>query len=291
MRHEEPASDKRLAARRDGVSMTAGTEPPYLMDLRNPLTQGLFNRGLIMDPSLRQWHRLRNAFAGQSGFVIGNGPSLSVADLERIAGLPSIGSNKLYLAYPETSFRPTLLTCIDPIVTANIVEELRALPGRKYFSHRLAPIVEPMPGAVYWNDQTGHTDDPELKRKFSLDARRVLYAGHTVTFNNLQIAFHLGLSTVYLIGVDFRFQLPKDSVQHDYNKAYVSSGEVNHFHPDYRKPGEIWSVPQLEHQKRAFESARLHFERHGRRIFNASRATDLDVFDRVDFDEVMRAWN
>ena len=270
--------------------MSTDALPPYLMDLNRPVTRWLYDRGVLLNRSLREWNALHNAYAGQAGFVIGNGPSLQIEDLERIKGLPSIGSNKLYLAYGETGFRPTLLTAIDPIVTANIVDELRALPGKKYFSHRLAEIVEPMPGAIYWVDQTGATNDAKVKRKFSFDARRVVYAGHTVTFNNLQLAFHLGLKTVYLIGMDFRFVLPSQSVDHSYNTALVSEGERNHFHPDYRKPGEIWTIPQLDHQKTAFESAKLHYERHGRKIYNASRETDLDVFERVDFDEVLSNW-
>lgn len=263
---------------------------PYFMNLQHRPVRWLYDRGIVLDRSLREWRALRNKFAGQNGFVLGNGPSLRIEDLDRLKGKPAIGSNKLYLAYDQTDFRPTLLTCIDPIVAKNIVDKLRELPGKKYFSHRLAPLLEPMPGAIYWNDQTGATRDPKILRKFSRDAARVIYAGHTVSYNNLQIAFHLGLKTVYLLGMDFRFVVPDTQVEHSYNTAIVSQGERNHFHPDYRKPGEIWTIPQLEHQETAFRSAKLHFEKAGRKIYNASPGSALEVFDRADLDEVLDRW-
>ena len=86
----------------------------------------------------------------------------------------------------------------------------------------------------------------------------------------------------------------------DFNKAYCllqesrewsvwHGGEVNHFHPDYRQPREKWFKPKLDVQYRAFQCAKTTFEAAGGRIWNASRQTALDVFPRVDFDEILPA--
>ena len=70
----------------------------------------------------------------------------------------------------------------------------------------------------------------------------------------IQLACFMGIREIYLIGVDFNFNIPvnmnKDGI------VLTSNGEINHFHPDYRKPGEKWHVPNLHIQKKSFESAR-----------------------------------
>ena len=67
-----------------------------------------------------------------------------------------------------------------------------------------------------------------------------------------------------------------------------SRGETNHFHPDYRKPGEKWTYPRLEYQYRAFRLAAETFALHGRTLWNASRTTALDCVPRIGLEEVLK---
>ena len=91
-------------------------------------------------------------------------------------------------------------------------------------------------------------------------------------------------------GLDFSFEVASKPTGETAmgNQVLVSAGEVNHFHPDYRKPGETWTMPKLELQYRAFQAAKKAIEENGGLIFNASRKTALDVFPRVDFDQVVK---
>ena len=66
------------------------------------------------------------------------------------------------------------------------------------------------------------------------------------------------------------------------------TGTMNHFHPDYRQPGEKWTLPRLDLQRRAFLCAREAFADDGGFIGNASRRTQLDVFPLVDFDQLVQ---
>ena len=93
---------------------------------------------------------------------------------------------------------------------------------------------------------------------------------------------HVGCSEIILIGVDHSYQLP--SVKR--GNTYVYEGERNHFHRDYRQPGEVWHQPNLEVLEVAYRKARDHCASRGVRVINASRHTQLDVFERADFDEV-----
>jgi hypothetical protein len=99
----------------------------------------------------------------------------------------------------------------------------------------------------------------------------------------------MGIREIYLLGLDFSFNVPSrvvQTIESGYERALESVGEVNHFHPDYRKPGEIWAIPRLDCQKVVFQLARRQFESVGGKVYNASRQSKLDVFDRVDLESL-----
>ena len=120
-------------------------------------------------------------------------------------------------------------------------------------------------------------------------ALKGVYGGWTVLYPQIQLAFFMGMREIYLIGVDFTFDVPTSTgktCQH--GEILTHKGEINHFHPEYRKPGETWTMPQLELQRKAFSAAKMAVEAQGGCIYNASRETALDVFPTVDLDSIMR---
>jgi hypothetical protein len=92
----------------------------------------------------------------------------------------------------------------------------------------------------------------------------------------------MGIREIYLLGVDFNFSEPSEKK----GRILISEGESNHFHPNYRNPGEIWAEPKLHQQKKAFEEAGKAVEKMGGRVFNATRGGKLEVFPRVNFNEL-----
>ncbi len=61
----------------------------------------------------RKLRRFRNLHAGERCFVIGNGPSLAIADLERLTGEVTFASNKIYLLFEQTPWRPSYYVAED----------------------------------------------------------------------------------------------------------------------------------------------------------------------------------
>lgn len=224
---------------------------------------------------------------GQRAFVIGNGPSLRLADLERLRHDVTFASNKIFLAFSDTTWRPTYYTVEDHLVAQQNSETIEALTGSvKFFPHTLA-----MHGVQFHNSLEYHLiwKDvfPELPG-CSDDALTGLHWGSTVMYTMIQMAFYMGIREIYLIGVDFHFVVPEtcDGATGGKFKVYVCAGERNHFHPDYRKPGERWHQPNLEYQEKAFLAARRFAESHGAVIANATRGGALEVFPRVNFDDL-----
>jgi hypothetical protein len=251
-------------------------------------------QGLPWNVSQRVLIKLRNRHAGRRAFIIGNGPSLRVEDLDRLKDEITFASNKIYLAYDQTAWRPSYYVVVDRLVAQNNAEAIAKQPGRKFMSDDVRPFISDCPGAIWLHERFDNSrlqllpdarQAPVSSCRFSKNIVAGVHGGGSVVFTQLQMAYYMGITEAILLGVDFSFSLPNkrtgDSV---YGAALKSEGEVNHFHRDYRKQGEQWSIPRLDVQEVAFAAARQIYERNGRKILNASRSTKLTVIKRQDFD-------
>ena len=93
----------------------------------------------------------------------------------------------------------------------------------------------------------------------------------------------MGIKEIYLIGVDFNYSIPNE-----YNDKITiyHQQENNHFHKDYRKKGDLWGEPSVEKQKQAFLSAKKFADKYNIKIYNASRVSKLDIFDKINLDSL-----
>ncbi len=102
-----------------------------------------------------------------------------------------------------------------------------------------------------------------------------------MTFVCLQLAYYMGFSTVLLVGCDHSFEFEGEP-----NAPAVANGkDVNHFHQDYFADGVLWHNPDLDQSARAYKMAKTVYDADGRSIVNLTRGSDLDVFERGDWQE------
>ena len=237
---------------------------------------------------------LRNRHRGETAFVIGNGPSLTADDLSAIAGRLSFASNKIHLIYPDTPWRPTYHHVADVEVARQHAATLLAEnAGSTSLWADCCQRYAVDAARVTWLKQLPRPLlDPARKRGyFSTNLRVGVYGGSTVVHDQLQAAYFMGVREVVLLGVDFRFSTPSkhaDAQRTLHGEQLIASGERNHFSVDYRPAGEAWTYPRLDRQAAAFTAARRAYEAAGGRIRNASRTTDLDVFERSGLDACLR---
>ena len=241
----------------------------------------------------QQWkiRQLRDRHRGRRAFVLGNGPSLHIADIDRLQGEITFASNKIYLAFDQTSWRPTYYSVCDVLVARNNCEVIHSLDLTHVHGAFVRPILGEDRGYLYIEDLPNRLDLSPPVFGFSKNMLSGANGGYSIIYLQLQLAYYMGIRQIYLIGVDFSFNVPA-SIQTQATtelgeQVLHSANEVNHFHPDYRKPGESWTMPKLDYQKLAFARARQALEDVGGALYNASRRTELDVLERVDFDEVL----
>lgn len=221
---------------------------------------------------------LRDAHRGERCFILGNGPSLKRTDLSKLHHETTFGMNRIYLAFPEMGFSTTYYVAINFLVIEQCADDIQALTMPKFL---------PWGSRRYLGEPQGDTIFLDLvcrqwRPGFSTDARRPMWAGATVTFAALQLAYHMGFQQVILIGVDHSFASKGPA-----GKTVVSEGDdPNHFDPRYFGKGFRWQLPDLETSEIAYRFAREAFERDGREVLDATIGGKLTVFPKVDYDSL-----
>ena len=244
--------------------------------------------GMCVTANDRKVAALKGKHEGQRCFIIGNGPSLKIEDLDKLKDEITFACNKIYLAFDQTTWRPTYYSVLDVLVAENNRSAINELKLCKVFREDVRPYFNDADDIIWLNSLKMPFLDGDYQGKFSINALEGVYGGWTVIYPQIQLAFYLGIKEIYLIGVDFSFDVPKSTGRTCRSGEILEhQGESNHFHPEYRQPGEAWTIPLLDLQYKAFLAANKTFEKYGGYIFNASRKTALDIFPLVDFDDVI----
>lgn len=209
-------------------------------------------------------------------FIIGTGPSLTMEDLNTLHMHREIciGTNKIFLAFDKTDWRPNYYFISDWVQSSQYAEEIGKLKISNKFVSNLSVDFWDSPystGSICFNlyQSFYETEMPP----FSFDASEKIVQGMTVSYESLQLAVYMGFSEIYYLGVDF-----------DYSRKMIT-GE-NHFTNNYFKKGEVYTPFKGEKQLLAYKKAELISRDNGFRIYNATRGGKLEVFDRVDFDSL-----
>ncbi len=228
--------------------------------------------------------RLQNKHAGEKCVIVAMGPSLKTSDLDLLHNIPTFACNKIYLAYEDTKWRPTYYTVIDVLVAENNKRAIESVSTTRIFPFAIKAKLAKKTGDIFYKyNGTFESSAPNQTSFNEQLTRGILAGGYSVVLDQVQLAYAMGFQTVFIIGMDFSFKTaPTTGDNCEHGEILKSQGEVNHFHPDYRKKGETWTIPRLDKQEQAFHAAKAAFEKDGRKLLNASRQTALDVLEKVN---------
>lgn len=224
--------------------------------------------------------KFKDKHKGETCFVIGNGPSMTIADLDKIheLNIPSFACNKIYKVFPQTKWRPNYYLSSDDKIIEQINPEEIGISIKNMFFPRIYK------NKIFKGNFYNILSYRWLKEgKFSTDAHKGIYQCGTIVAEAIQFAYYMGFSTIYIVGVDFSyFHNSKSSDE----KTYKYSGENNYFIKDYMQAGEIANIPDKQGNLFGFNAAKECIEENGRHIFNATRGGQLEVFVRKNLDDV-----
>lgn len=238
------------------------------------------------DPDSEGLATLYNAFKGKRCFIIGNGPSLNQHDLMLLKDEYTFGVNSFFYKTRETGFRPYFYVVEDSSVMKENIEEIRNFETPyKFFPTNYKSLHPKQPNTFFFRMNRGFYEKSSpnyVVPRFSTDASKVLYCGQSVTYINLQLAYFMGFTEVYLIGMDFSYVIPA-SHKRTGDVLLSDSDDPNHFHKDYFGKGKTWKDPKLDRVALNYKQAKLVYEATGRKIYNATIGGALEIFERVDY--------
>jgi hypothetical protein len=220
--------------------------------------------------------KYQDIHTGKRCFVIGNGPSLKHTDLSLLKDEFTFGMNRIYLAFEEWGFQTSFLVSVNDLVIEQCHDDFSGLSMPKFFSWRskdlLFPETQPDINTHFlYTTYTGPKFNKQIINRF--------WEGATVTYVCLQLAFCMGFSEVYLIGVDHSFDTKGKA-----NQTITSNGDdPNHFSPQYFGKGFRWQLPDLETSEVSYQLAHQNFLAAGRQVFDATLGGKLQVFPKVDY--------
>ncbi len=238
-------------------------------------------RGYPLTANERNLTTFKDKHQNQRCFVIGTGPSLKIDDLEKLDNEITFASNKIYLAFDQTKWRPTYYVAEDHLaLEQNMIQIDNMTSVQKLFPIQITRWLPTIKDATFfyliW--QRFYPNQP----CFSANAFKGLYWGSTVTYTLLQLACFMGIREIYLLGIDFNYQVPAGHEQGD--ESFVVGESQNHFHVDYLKPGDKSYPPNLHRHEKSYQAAKQAMMELEGKIYNATRGGNLEIFPRVDFD-------
>ncbi len=273
--------------------MKSSLKNSFLWPLIRDTYIGLRDLPQLPGAYLHPWRRaalsrlggLRDIHKGRRAFIIGNGPSLKQTDLSKLKGEITFGMNRIYLMFPELGFKTTYLSVVNDLVIEQTASDLAELQIPKFLTWRSRRFFNPAQFSSSGDDRLPtflYTtyDSP----RFSRDVRGRVWEGATVTYVTMQLAFHMGIDEVILIGVDHNYTTTGKP-----NTTITSEGDdPNHFSGQYFGKGFRWQLPDLETSEMAYRMARQAYEHSGRRIVDATVGGKLTIFEKADYNSLFK---
>lgn len=245
--------------------------------------------GQIKFPSNPLLKKYRNRHKGERCFIIGTGPSLRVEDLNvlKIKGEITFASNKIFKIYPHTSWRPDYYCVTDYKIISQYYDEISKIEDSEALIAEIKDSYECRYldreklnkrnfnwFRIYYEEKWDEKERQVLPC-FSFDPTRyIIDGGISVTYSMIQWAIYMGFSELYLLGIDFFYN------------DMTGLSNTDHFGHNYIKEGERINPPNLERCKRAYLRAEMLSKENGFKTYNSTRGGKLEVFQRINFDEI-----
>lgn len=211
---------------------------------------------------------------GKRCFIVGNGPSLSLDQLDAIKNEDSFGANRIYKIFNKTLWRPKYYVIQDKYdTTKNIYENL--------------DVDYLFVSDFYWQEHGMRNENAicyHIKRNlsqseyipFSNDVSKFVQAASTVTYTMIQMAVYLGYKEIYLIGMDHNYA----NITNDKGVIVQKNKVRDHVFED-EKPNEV--VANIDYMENAYKNAKKYCDHHKIIIKNATLGGKLETFERINF--------
>lgn len=229
-----------------------------------------------VDIRFEQLKKYKNRYKGKRCFITCTGPSLTIEDLEKLKDEFVFGMNSICLIHEKTEWKPDFYGIQDYNVYNKVKSTLLSTDNGVVF----APIFykehcnTPDKWVYFPISSAYHLYDRYYRGKFysffSDDSYVTVYDGFTITYSIMQLAIYMGFDELYLLGADC---------------SYL--GKKQHFidHGHYTPEWDALTIP--DRLNASYSEAKKYAEKHGIKIYNATRGGCLELFPRVVLEDIL----
>ena len=215
-------------------------------------------------PDSNKIRQLKDICYGQRCFLIGNGPSLSMKDLDKLKNEITFAGNRIFDVFPYTQWRPDYYFLVDKdaffylddVINSDLSNIYLCYEAKKQVHNETQRITYiNSSGSRYvinrYNDKKIFVSE-KLEKEFSV--------GYTVLFTAFQMAVYMGIKEIYLLGVDFDYHYTSNK----YGRIMTNSvGEKSH----HKLIKESYSYLNYYSVLRAWNVAKSFCKKNGIKIY------------------------
>lgn len=236
--------------------------------------------------ALEKLKELKGIYKNQRAFLLGNGPSLQLCDLQKLRNELVFGCNGIYKLYENTDIQLTGFYFQDSQFFERFMREIDEIRKLNSISKYLFTTIVNEYTKNYYENNFGlyfvYHKYKNGEGYISEDIREGVCCWGTSVLVLLQIMLFMGINEIYLLGMDFSFHRELN------DKGDIVINQNIKTHPDEIDGGELGAYGLYD--KKLIENgwifARNYADSHGIKIYNATRGGKLEVFERVNFDEL-----
>jgi hypothetical protein len=247
--------------------------------------------------NFRQFMQFSKKHKGERCFIIASGPSLQTKDLDMLINENTFGLNSVFKIFDKTIWRPSYYVCIDNPVFYEYDNTDFKLECTKFLNWEAVKdlfstdIHFTLNNSYYFHCYNSVFVRPVPWRKASLGEYPDMFMnGGSSLYTALQIAVFMGFDEIYILGADNLYPMMLKNtgeVVYSESDAYPVDNytEDNPILNKYMHKN-AYTAFNIDIVNDSFKVAREYAEARGIKIYNATRGGKLDVFERVNFDNL-----
>jgi len=238
----------------------------------------------IFYKDFRKIEFFKNKYNGKRCFIIATGPSLRIADVEKLQNEITFSVNSFFRIYDKTDFRSTYYVTMDPDAERAFRNEGNYDPS-KYAKEQSFLNMQSMRKLKYKNTTylpvcyqnhfyRLYDDGFDYGKncRYTKDILWGIYDKYTITNAVIDIAIYMGFKEIFLLGVDCNYTGKLLHFIGDKN-------DKNFIGTDYGSKINAAMIAGYRFMERETKKRGIH-------IWNATRGGMLEEFDRIDFDTI-----
>ncbi len=246
----------------------------------------------------RKIKEYKDKHKGKRCFIIGNGPSLKLEDLEDLKGEITFACNSIYALFEHTSWRPDYYCVWDEYACKEMLSKREDMERLLSNCHAFFTSImsEGFQYRNYQNMDNLYFVKPETEKDlktglplFSHDCSMQVYISGTVAYMMLQLAAYMGFNAIYLLGIDCSYSIERNM------DGSITRNDISNYNDliqieSGKEKAALEAAglfPEVDMMINGYKSAKQYADLHGIKIYNATRGGKLEVFERVNFDSLI----